>query len=126
MIEEFTPRALDEALRTGPYGRCAYACDNDVVDHQVVALEFADGATATFTMTAFTEATGRATRLFGTRGELSGDGSTIRVRDFLTRGEQVIMPQAGGMSAADGHGGGDAAAHGRLHPRRRHRRPPLD
>jgi predicted dehydrogenase len=78
VIEEFTPGALDEALRTGPYGRCAYARDNDVVDHQVVAVEFADGATGTFTMTAFSEAAARRTRLFGTRGELSGDGNTIR------------------------------------------------
>jgi predicted dehydrogenase len=108
VVDEFTPRALDEALRTGPYGRCVYACDNDVVDHQVVAIEFADGTTATFTMTAFSEAAGRSTRLFGTRGVLSGDGSTIRVHDFLTRSEQVITPMAGGMSAADGHGGGDA------------------
>jgi len=60
------------------------ACDNDVVDHQVVALEFPGAITATFTMTAFTKAAGRGTRLFGTRAELTGDGQTIRVYDFLT------------------------------------------
>ena len=109
VIEDFSPGALDEALRDGPYGRCVYACDNDVVDHQVVALEFPGATTATFTMTAFSKAADRHTRLFGTRGELIGDGQTIRVYDFLTRAERLITPPAAGaMTAADGHGGGDA------------------
>ncbi|MFF4219090.1 Gfo/Idh/MocA family protein [Streptomyces nondiastaticus] len=109
VVDDFTLRALDEALRTGPYGRCVYACDNDVVDHQVVAMEFPGGATATFTMTAFNEAADRKTRIFGTRGELYGDGKTIRVYDFLTRGEENVTPlRQGDMTAAGGHGGGDA------------------
>ena len=109
VIQEFTAAALQEALRDGPYGRCVYACDNDVVDHQVVALEFPGATTATFTMTAFTRAAGRATRLFGTRGELTGDGQAIRIYDFLTRAEQLIAPApAGAMNTAGGHGGGDA------------------
>jgi len=109
VLDEFTPAALDEALRDGPYGRCVYACDNDVVDHQVVAMEFPGGATATFTMTAFNEGGQRRTRIFGTRGELSGDGETIRIYDFLTRQAQVVtLERMGAMSSAGGHGGGDA------------------
>src|SRR6266576_615454 len=114
VIDDFSPEALDEALVTGPYGRCVYACDNDAVDHQVVALEFPGATTGTittgtFTMTAFTEAGHRRTRLFGTRAELTGDGETIRVYDFLTRAERTVTPAAaGGMNAGEGHGGGDA------------------
>jgi predicted dehydrogenase len=109
VIDDFSPQALEEALRSGPYGRCVYACDNDALDHQVVALEFAGATTATFTMTAFTEAGHRRSQLFGTRGELTGDGETIRVYDFLTRAERLITPAAaGGMNTEEGHAGGDA------------------
>jgi len=109
IVDDFTPAALDEALRHGPYGRCVYACDNDVVDHQVVAMEFPGGTTATFTMTAFNEAGGRRTRIFGTRGQLTGDGETISSYDFTSGQTHVVTAeQMGAMSAAGGHGGGDA------------------
>ncbi|MFB6614591.1 Gfo/Idh/MocA family protein [Streptomyces sp. NPDC085524] len=109
VVDEFDPQALETALREGPYGRCVYACDNDVVDHQVVAMEFASGATATFTMTAFTESADRLTRVFGTRGELRGDGKRLTLYDFLTRTEETIgLAGQGAMDAAGGHGGGDA------------------
>jgi predicted dehydrogenase len=113
LLDDFTPAALGQALRDGPYGRCVYACDNDVVDHQVVALEYPGATTATFTMTAFTRHMDRSTQLFGTRGELTGDGRTIRVYDFLTRTERQVDPAAAGampgsFSAAEGHGGGDS------------------
>jgi predicted dehydrogenase len=109
LVEDFTPEALDEALKNGPYGRCVYDCDNDVVDHQVVAMEFTSGATATFTMTAFAEAAHRQTRIFGTLGDLTGDGETIRIYDFLTRTERRVSPaESGAMDVAHGHGGGDA------------------
>ncbi|MBB6347052.1 Gfo/Idh/MocA family protein [Nonomuraea muscovyensis] len=98
------------ALRTGPYGRCVYACDNDVVDHQVVAMEFPDGTTCSFTMSAFTPMEHRRTRLLGTHGYLDGDGRTLRLVDFRTGREEIIDSHAGhGPSAADGHGGGDEA-----------------
>ena len=109
VIDDFTPAALDAALASGPYGWCVYACDNDAVDHQVVALEFSGGITATFTMTAFSRPADRSTRLFGTRAELAGDGETIRVYDFLTGAERLITPApAGAMNTAEGHSGGDA------------------
>ncbi|MEV0569961.1 Gfo/Idh/MocA family oxidoreductase [Dactylosporangium sp. NPDC050588] len=101
--------ALLDALRTGPYGRCVYSGDNDVVDHQVVAMELTGGVTATFTMTAFTEQTHRQTQLFGTHGMLSGDGERVRVHDFRTdRIEVLETGPVGGSTAADDHGGGDS------------------
>jgi predicted dehydrogenase len=105
---EPTEEAVLHALRTGPYGRCVYACDNDVVDHQVVTMEFADGATCSFTMSAFTPQEHRRTRLMGTHGYLDGDGRSLRYVDFRTGAESVLdSAEAGGPSASSGHGGGD-------------------
>ena len=73
----------------------------------MVNLLFEGGRTASFTMTAFNEAAGRQTRIFGTRGELRGDDSTIRHFDFLTDRSQVIDTQASDASILGGHGGGD-------------------
>jgi predicted dehydrogenase len=92
-----------EALRTGPYGRCVWRSDNDVVDHQVVALEFADGLTATFTMTAFTQHGGRKIRVHGTEGEIEFQEERMQVRTFADRHDEDIV-----FAAEDGgHGGGD-------------------
>lgn len=114
VTEEHTERAVLDALRTGPYGRCVYAGDNDVVDHQVVNMEFPSGATCSFTMSAFTPMEHRRTRLMGTHGFIDGDGHTLRVVDFRT-GEQRTVDAGedggatAGPSAGDGHGGGDEA-----------------
>src|SRR5207247_6481947 len=66
-----------QALRDGAYGRCVYASDNDVADHQVVTIEFEGGVTATLTMSAFTPLARRRTRIMGTRGFLDGDGQRL-------------------------------------------------
>ena len=102
-----TRESVLDALRTGPYGRCVYACDNDVVDHQVVSMEFAGGRTATFTMTAFNRAGHRKTRIFGTRGEIHGDGVNIEHFDFLTDKTEVIDTTTPDPTVLGGHGGGD-------------------
>ncbi len=107
LTSDLTVEGVTHALREGPYGRCVYECDNDVVDHQVVNLLFEGGQTASFTMTAFNKADHRQTRIFGTRGEIYGDGSRIRIFDFLTDREKVIDTEATDSSLLGGHGGGD-------------------
>ena len=105
--DEVNATTIARALREGPYGRCVYACDNDVVDHQVVNMEFDCGATASFTMTAFNTAGGRKTRLHGTRGEACGDGRNITVTDFLSDESETIDTAAADATISGGHGGGD-------------------
>ena len=64
--------ARRRALAAGPYGRCVYRCDNDVADHQVVAVEFEGGATASLTVQGLASQEERTIRVSGSRGELSG------------------------------------------------------
>ncbi|WP_331749738.1 MULTISPECIES: Gfo/Idh/MocA family oxidoreductase [unclassified Streptomyces] len=97
------------ALREGPYGLCAYRVDNDVVDHQVLAMQLSGGMTATFTMVAFTEQADRQTRIFGSHGWLRGDGKRVTVHDFRTDKVTVREVDTSGSNAAEGHGGGDTA-----------------
>jgi predicted dehydrogenase len=105
VVPEPTPETVDAALRDGPFGRCVWACDNDVVDHQVVNLEFTDGATAAFTLSAATRFEDRRTTIFGSRGQITSDGSTVELYDFLRRDSTRFDVTGDGS----GHGGGDAA-----------------
>lgn len=106
-----TPDATKEgvlaALETGPYGRCVYDCDNDVVDHQDVSLEYDGGVTATATVVAFSQLEHRKTRIFGTRGAIEGDGTRLTLDDFVTGKREEVAIVTSGASAAEGHGGGD-------------------
>ncbi|HEX2132458.1 MAG TPA: Gfo/Idh/MocA family oxidoreductase [Actinophytocola sp.] len=108
LTDRVTEDGVRAALADGPYGRCVYACDNDVVDHQVVALEFGGGVTATFTMTGFTPHADRRTQVFGTRGSLDGDGERVTLHDFTSGTTTVHETPTTGQDAAAGHGGGDA------------------
>jgi predicted dehydrogenase len=103
-----TREARLAVLRSGPYGRCVWRSDNDVVDHQVVIMEFAGGTTATFTMTGFTAKLARKIRVHGTRGELCFEenaddpGDRLRLTTFGGNVEQIqVVPESGS------HGGGD-------------------
>ena len=109
LSDDISVKGVFKSLKTGPYGKCVYECDNDVVDNQVVIMDFEGGATATFTMTAFAEMAFRKTRIFGTRGELYGDGVNIHHYDFLTDKTVIIDTTAQTDSLLSGHGGGDDA-----------------
>ena len=102
---EGTDEAVEAALRTGPYGRCVYHCDNDVVDHQVVNLEFEGGITVSFTMCAFTYDGSRIMNIMGTRGQIKCDmeKNTIECVDFRTgnRTTTIIKTGIGGHSGSD-------------------------
>ena len=72
---------LEDEMRTGRFGRCAFRCDNDVADRQVVTLTASDGILLTIEMNALTRREGRETVISGTKGEISVAGQVIEVRD---------------------------------------------
>ncbi len=96
-----------KALDNGPYGRCVYRCDNDVVDHQVVNMLFEGGVTANFTMTAFTATGGRAVSVMGTKGEIRADMDT-NIIDVLPFGKERYQIDVSKIAEDfSGHAGGD-------------------
>jgi predicted dehydrogenase len=102
-----TRENLERALAEGPYGECVYLGKNDVADHQVVALEYRDGRTASFHAEGLSRMRFRETRLFGTGGEIWGDGRFIRIFDFVKGEGTVDLEVEAEGSIRSGHGGGD-------------------
>ena len=95
-------------LQTKDYGLCVFHANNDVVDHQVVNMEFEGGVTASFTMNAFNFG-GRYIRIFGTQGELYAkvSDSKITVYNFVEKAHKEIPVVETDESINGGHGGGD-------------------
>jgi len=106
-----------ESLKTdNPYGRCVWRCDNDVVDHQSVIVEFEDGCTATLNMIGGTSRPMRSIHLIGTHGEIQGviNESRFVIRHVDARPgheyseEEIDLNVVGDKTGAfGGHGGGD-------------------
>ena len=88
-----------------PYARCVFHCDNDVVDHQVVNMQFEDMSTATLTMTAFTDKFYRRTHVFCTKGEIYGDMEEKKLYCTVFGREQTVIDLKDSFN--DSHGGGD-------------------
>ncbi|WP_422659828.1 Gfo/Idh/MocA family protein [Paenibacillus sp. EC2-1] len=104
--EDHTNEGIISALETTDYGKCVYRSDNNVVDHQVVNMEFEGGATATFSMCGFTREQTRIVQIMGTKGEIRGnmDDNSISLFNFLTKHESILRLS----EPVGGHGGGDA------------------
>ena len=104
--EEDVRRVLTETN----YGRCVFGCDNDVVDHQVVNLEYESGATVSFTMSAFNKG-GRKIHIMGTKGEIYAGmaDKVVTLYEFETgkKSEILVSDAVADEEITGGHGGGD-------------------
>ena len=96
-----------ENLGNSPYGKCVYHCDNNVVDHQSTAIEFDNGVTATFNLSAFSAKVNRSLKIMCQFGEIRAIEKPylIETTDFRTDETTVLE-----LDIHDrGHGGGDKA-----------------
>ncbi|HQE92081.1 MAG TPA: Gfo/Idh/MocA family oxidoreductase [Anaerolineae bacterium] len=119
-LESIANPTLEQKIHSletdNPYGRCVWKCGMEVVDHQSLVIEFADGTTATHNMIGGTSRPSRAIHLIGTHGEIQGvfeDGRFV-IRHIDPRPgheyteEVVDLTTDGDMHGAfGGHGGGD-------------------
>lgn len=110
--DPLTEDAIVAALETGRYGRCVFACDNDVVDNQTTIMQFENGVTATLKMEAFVKYSGRDIRFFGSEGELdlceNEDSIVLKRYDAEDRQWRIseLVDRLGGQGSGH-HGGGD-------------------
>lgn len=102
-----------------PYARCIYKCDNNVVDHQSVLVEFESGATGTHNMVGGSAEPRRNIHIVGTKGEIFGNFEESKYTVLKINPspdahheecdvEEVDLRVTGDMVGAyGGHGGGD-------------------
>lgn len=102
---------LYEGIREGVYGRCAYKCTVEKVDHQIVQMTFENGVKATHSMI-FSAEGGRRYAFYGTNGEIIMDERTDDIT-VMPYGKEREVIQIG--VAGDGHGGGDKYLIGELY-----------
>ena len=110
--EQTDDAGIMDFLKTSPWGRCVYHCDNDVVDHQVLACELTNGITATHTMTAFD--CGRGIEIYGTLAALKGGGPyseagapELWLRHHAAGNIEPVEIHEQDDAGYAGHGGGD-------------------
>lgn len=98
-----------KALKEGPYGKCVYRCNNNVVDRQVVNLEFASGQVASFTIAALATDHTRELKIIGTKGQIAARMDTNEIYLTENKDDKRQKIQVDKVERIDefGHGGGD-------------------
>lgn len=87
-----TEENLLSILHEGPYGRCIYRCDNNVVDHMINIMEFENGIKATLNLSAFTKESEISINLMFSHGEVMASllKEEIVIDKFIDNSKEVI------------------------------------
>ena len=102
-----SPEAIQKTFSTSPYGRCVFHSDNNVPDHQVVAMEFEGGVTASFNVSAFTKYTERTIKVMCEYGEIRGRGNTNEIEVIRWDSDEIKTIKIPASEIEGGHDGGD-------------------
>ncbi len=92
-----------DALKYGDYGKCVFLNDNNVCDHQLVTMKFENGAVAVLNLNGFSQKMFRECHIVGTKGELIGYGTKLKMNIFGGKSSTVWT----GSPAISGHIEGD-------------------
>lgn len=107
LATEPTEEKVRRAIEVGPYGKCVFRCDNNVVDHQVVNMEFEGGATAHLTMTAFSDKQYREIAIHCEKGEIYGSTLDNLLHCYVFGKSNKVVNVLNEYNTSYGHGGGD-------------------
>ena len=119
LTRPITDESLRKAYQSNQYGRCVFACDNNVVDNQSVFIQFENGIKANLVMNGFTGYAGRKVVIHGTHGEIEMDENRdmLKISIFGEEKDVYDVRKSEALSIKDivnndlrdefGHGGGD-------------------
>jgi predicted dehydrogenase len=113
-IEHIVNPTREDKLKSlatdNPFGRCVWHCDNDVLDHQTVMIEFENGLIADHQLIGNTPKGDRRIHLVGTEGEIFGfmkEGTFILRKPEFAHGCSFVDQKMDVNISGDMHGGGD-------------------
>jgi len=106
-----TEDKLRLAYENNQYGRCVFACDNNVCDTQDSVFEFENGVVASFNLTGVADKAGRKICVYGSLGYVDYD-ETNGILKVGVYGEKISLIKEEDLlknlsEDSFGHGGGD-------------------
>ena len=119
--KEITKEEKAEHLKHNNYGRCAYNAGGDIVDRQVVTVEFEDGTIATHNLVGGVTCDNRFIHIIGSLGEIYGHVNTGKFtishidrsgNNYGPKHQEIDVTEfvrTNNNGSYSGHGGGDYA-----------------
>lgn len=110
-VENPTDEQRRKILEKSEFGRCMFKCDNDVVDHQSVLVNFESGATGTHNLVGGSAQSLRTMRITGTKGEIYAEleNKFVNIKIINPDPEKYFDERTVDLSHTpdEGHGGAD-------------------